>query len=263
MSTLNQKGFALTETPMDYWIGVRRYTKRDIENYLQKELKKLSEGLRIKGWDIPDIDVKVNIDCIGKFYLFVLSFPETILEERQKKYQDVPSVLRPNSGGAPRLLEPVYQFITKLMFPKSYRDSFRSPSTKKKYHFTEKEMSIISRYLTPTVRHQNNDGESYSQVVIAIDPVKLFWTMMAPKTDDKGNPVDSGSKFRYKANVKAVEELSPGNFRFTVYRVPDFGDQNKKSARGFSVSEDIANQNSGKNFRNSDDRSRRRRRHKD
>lgn len=185
-----------------------KLTTGEIKSFLQKEFNKLTQALRNeRGWEIDDIKISLSMIKLSKNYvMFNLILPKTILHG-SKNLDNTPSVFHPNQTEDNLPIErPIFEFLKCIMYDKDERQAFRTQQCRKFYDLNQNHLRLLTSFLLPK-RRRINGGKDKDYIVVCIDPVKVFYSML----DD-----DSGSKFYVK--ITDYKELDKGNFLFTVMR---------------------------------------------
>lgn len=193
------------------------FTTNEIKSYLQGQFNQLTKALRTrKGFEIDDFKISLSMIKLSKKYvMFNLILPKTILKG-SKNLEKTPSVFRPNQTDSNLPIEePIFEFLKCIMYTKDERNAFKTQQCRKFYDLNQNHLRLLTSFLLPKRRHiDGGNGKDRDYIVVAIDPIKVFYSM-----------VDDESGAKYQAWVKDFKELDKGNFLFTILR----DEQNKKN----------------------------------
>lgn len=182
-------------------------TTVDAKNYIQSKFTQLTTGLRKIGQSTDDVKVNLTTMKLGKQYVMaVLTLPESVLRGSNQA-NDIPSVFRgQNMDNRLSFEKPFYDLLRNFMYTKNERGMFRNASYRQSMQLSSKHVNALMAYMNP--RTMISGGKKY--VVVAIDMIKVFHSMLA----DKNNP-----KQKFGVWVKKSEKTDDGMHKFTVQKV--------------------------------------------
>ena len=182
-------------------------TTVDVRNFIQYKFSQLTPGLRKIGQNTDDIKINLTMMKLGKSYVMaVIALPDSVLKGSNQA-NDIPSVFRgQNMDNRLTFEKPFYDLLKNWMYTKNERGLFRNASWRQSLQLSSKHVNTLMAYMNP--RFMQSGGKKY--VVVAIDMIKVFHSMLV----DKNNP-----KQKFSTWVKKSEKTDDGMYKFTVQKV--------------------------------------------
>ena len=193
--------------------------KQKIKAGVQKLFNQLTAGLRDeKKWDIKDVNINIGMTRMGKYVMFTLSLPMSVLAGENDKGKDIPEIFKPHSNsGVPPLKQPFHLLLKSLVYDNDERKEFSTNKMRRDLGATQSQMDAIKAVLTPKIeKMKNGSGGTEKYVVVCVDPLKVFHAMYTEVNDDGSTKKDAPP---FECIVKGFKKVDSGNYMFTIYRV--------------------------------------------
>lgn len=203
----------------DELIYVFHPNKQKVKSAIQKMFNKLTDGLReVRKWDIDDVKVNLGETRMGRYVMFTLTLPMSVLVGEKDKGNDIPEIFRPQSdSGIPPLKQPFHLLLKSLVYDADERKAFSTNKMRRELGATQSQMAAIKSVLTPRIQKmKNSNGKWEKYVVICVDPLKVFHAMYTEVNED-GSTKENAKQF--ECIVKSFKKIDSGNYMFTIYRV--------------------------------------------
>lgn len=206
-------------------------TTLDVEAYLQKKIDVAVELAKEKNPDLSDIDIRLTTTTLfGKDFLpFLLMLPTSALidyeRKRKKKVEGELSIFNQQDDARRSTLRPeIFNAIKPFKYTNEDKEFFRGNNNRYVKYDHRKVPSLIS-FMDPKTIGLGRGKNKRSQVVVLIDPVRIFFDMVK----DVDYPDDN---FDIEISMKATKRLKSGIYEYKFIRDADFNrKKNKKHNR--------------------------------
>jgi hypothetical protein len=186
-------------------------TTTDVEQYMQKKLNVVVNGMRNNGlYNGDDIEVKiVTVEMGSKFIPFTVVLPMNVLKDKKKRQtKDELSIFNPKDSDATvNIYDPIMKLFSSYVFDKADGEAFYSADWRRARGVSTTTSGVLKRNRLPRIQRFNNGG--MERVTFLIDPIRVFHDML---TMDDNNS-------NFIVEVENWQKIRSGEFRYDVKRV--------------------------------------------
>ena len=202
-------------------------TTIDVENYLQRKLNVVVNGMRQNGiYNGEDIDLNVvTVEMGSKFIPFTVVLPMSVLKEKKYRPKGELSIFNPKDSDATvNIYEPIIKMLSSYSYDAADGKAFFSADWRRARGVSTTTSNILKRNRLPRIQKFNNG--SMERVTFLIDPIRVFHDML----------VMDGNNTNFRVDIENWQKIKSGEFRYDVKRVTT---KKKKHKGGKGLADEI------------------------
>ena len=203
-------------------------TTTDVEQYLQRKLNVVVNGMRKEGnYTGEDMEIRViTVEMGTKFIPFTVLLPMNVLKERRKRPKEELSIFNPkDSDNTVVMHDPIARMLASYTFDKADGEAFFSSDWRRARGVSNSASSTLKHNRLPRVQKLNNG--SMERVTVLIDPIRVFHDMLVME--------DNNANFRIE--ITDWQKIRSGEFRYEVNRV--INSKKNKKGGGNSLADEL------------------------
>lgn len=194
-------------------------TTSEVEDYLQRKLNAVVNGMRqhglYKGDD--DIDVRViTVELGSNFIPFTVVLPTSVLKDSNvRRPNNEASVFNPkDSDNTAAIYDSIAKMFSSYTYDKNDSEAFFSADWRRARGVSNTASATLKRNYRPRVQRFGN----MEAVTFLIDPIRVFHDMLRIE----------GNNANYRIEITDWQKLRTGEFRYDMLRIINKSKKNKK-----------------------------------
>lgn len=202
-------------------------TTTDVEEYLQRKLNVVVNGMRQNGfYKGEDVELKViTVEMGSKFVPFTVVLPTSVLKDKKRQPKDELSIFNPKDSDSTVIIyEPIMKMFSSYVFDKADGEAFYSADWRRARGVSTTTSATLKRNRLPRVQRLNNG--SMERVTFLIDPIRVFHDMLMMENNNAN----------FKIEIENWQKIRSGEFKYDMKRVVN---KNKGKKGGNNFAEEL------------------------